>query len=526
MKKILLIKSGNLSTPIKGVPPPLGLMYLAAYISRQKEHVIKIFDIRLYKEPFKELLNLITEFKPDIVGISALTLEAPFMYKIAHFIKLIDKNVPIIVGGPHASSVPEEVVKNRNIDIVVSGEGEITFDELIEVFSGERQLENVDGICFRINNELLKPFYSHYNIYEGTVNYNIINIGMDTGGIVKENILKTRQRTYIEELDKLPFPAWDLVELDKYAQRQGGSRVGIRPYMLLLTSRGCPFHCTYCHNIFGKSFRARSPHYVLEEIETLIKKYNIKDFEIIDDISNFDKIRFKTILNSIIAKRWEIRLSFSNGVRVDLLDEEIIHLMKKAGTAEVVIAIETASYRLQKYIRKNLNIEKVKRIMDSAVNSGMFVTAAFMLGFPTETKEEMKATIDLACKSKIHVALFFIVTPFGGTELARQIEELGRLQTGVRTEDLDYHTMLFNVSNVSDKDFRKIYRWAYIRFYFNLVRIIRIVLRKPMLNDIFRQIMILIKVMRISHKGNKRFNLNPVDLELNKNNADNEFEDY
>jgi hypothetical protein len=123
------------------------------------------------------------------------------------------------------------------------------------------------------------------------------------------------------------------------------------------------------------------------------------------------------------------------------------------------------------------------------------------------------------------VALFFIVTPFGGTELAKQIEGLGKLPIGLKFEDLDYHRVLFNVSNISDKELRKLYRWAYIRFYFNPVRIIRILLRKPMLNDTLKQIMTLFRAMIISSNRNKKLKLNSIDLELNRDNTNNEYED-
>lgn len=480
--KVLLIKSGNLTTRSKGITPPLGLMYIASYIKQQRNDEVRILDTRLYKEPLRKVYTAIDEFQPEIIGIGALTLEAPAMYQIAHLIKQVT-DVPVVVGGPHATSVPEEVMKNKDIDAVVIGEGEITFYELLNMLESGKDVDNIKGIGYRNN--------------------------VDT-------VLINSNRAYIDNLDNLPFPAWDLVELEKYATIASMSTVGFRPYMVFLTSRGCPFHCTYCHNIFGKKFRARSVENVLEEMSMLIHDYKINDFEIIDDISNFDRERIKSIFRGIIDNGWKVNLSFPNGVRTDMLDEEMIYLMKKAGTSELSIAIETISPRLQKMVKKNLNLEKVKKMVNVAVDSGMFVRGFFMLGFPTETEEELKATIDFACKSRIHEALFFLVNPFGGSELSKQIETMGKKPLGVKPEDFDYHSMPFNASDIPDKRLHRLYTLAYIRFYFNPIRIIRILKAKTMWRDLPYHMKGAIRDL-MTPKGNKKFVFEPIDFAfLNK----------
>ena len=484
MARILLIKSGNLTTRSKGITPPLGLMYIASYIKQERNDEVRILDIRLYKEPLKEVYNIIHEFQPDLIGIGALTLEAPAMYQIAHFIKQVT-DAPVVAGGPHATSVPEEVMKNKDINIVVRGEGEVTFNELLTAIEDGKRLDGIPGIGYRNDDDAV-----------------IIN----------------PSRGYIDYLDKLPFPAWDLVELKKYATISSMSTVGVRPYMVFLTSRGCPFHCTYCHNIFGKKFRARSVENVLEEMDILINNYDIDDFEIIDDISNFDRERIKSIFRGIIDRGWKINLSFPNGVRTDMLDEEIICLMKKAGTSELSIAIETTSPRLQRLVKKNLNLEKVKQMVNIAVDSGMFVRGFFMLGFPTETKEELRATINFACKSRLHEALFFLVNPFGGTELSRQIESMGKIPLNVKPEDFDYYSMPFNASNVPDNQLHRLYMMAWIRFYFNPLRILHILKAKDVWRDLpFR----LRGVLRdlFAPKGNKKLVLEPIDFEFKRINS-------
>lgn len=484
--KVLLIKSSNLTARSKGATPPLGLMYIASYIKQKRHDEVKILDTRLYKQPLNAVYTLLHDFKPDIVGIGALTFEAPSLYYIAHLVKQ-QGEIPVIAGGPHATSVPREVMKNTDIDIAVIGEGEITFKELLDALEHGNKLNTVDGIVYRDHNEIR------------------IN----------------KPRAFIDNLNELPFPAWDLAELKKYINIYSINGIRFRPYMVLQTSRGCPFLCTYCHNIFGKKFRARSEENVLAEMEILIDTYGIRDFIFLDDIPNLEKDRMKTILLGMITRNWKIRLYFTNGVRADMLDEEIVRLMKKAGTIEIAVAVETVSPRLQKMVKKNLNLEKVAQMIDVCVDSGMFVTGFFMLGFPTETEEELRATVDFACKSRMHQALFFLVNPFGDTELARQIRALGKMPVNLKPEDFDYHSIPLNASNMPDKILHRIYSMAWVRFYFNPVRIVRILKARKLWRDLPYMFGLLIQDI-VAGKGNRRVAFETIDFEfLKKNNETN-----
>ena len=481
MFKILLVKSTAAYSKHTGTPPPMGIMYIASYLSEKTRHTVRLFDARLYKEPVKEFYKLMSSYRPDIIGISALTLEADYLHTISHIAKSVDSHVKIVAGGPYPTSTPSKLIDDKNIDVGVVGEGEITFKELLEIYEQSGDLHTIKGIVFKS--------------YDG--------------------IISTPSRPYIEMLDSLPNPAWDFIDLDAYSMRRGMSTIGIRRYMTIFTSRGCPFHCTYCHNIMGKKFRARSVENVLEEMNILREKYDINDFEIIDDISNFDRERFKQILRGIIDREWGVTLSFPNGVRTDMLDEEIIHLMKRAGTSELSVAIETASPRLQKMVKKNLHLEKINRMIEIAVKDGIFVRGFFMLGFPTETEKELKATIDFACRSQLHGAIFFKVNPFGGTELYKQADETGKLPFEMKASNFSYFATSFNLSELSNKKFDRLYTLAYIRFYFNVKRIISILKTKKIWNDLF---LLGIRVIEISFVGLLRRSkqLEPVDINISK----------
>jgi radical SAM superfamily enzyme YgiQ (UPF0313 family) len=447
MARILLIKSRNLDRIQSGATPPLGIMYLASYIREKRHDEVMIKDLLFIDDLDNELVRIISQFNPSIVGISAIANEAENLHKIASIVKVYNPKIKVIIGGPYLSSFKSEAMADENIDIGVIGEGEETFIELLNKIENDTaDLSSVNGIIYQDDNK----------------------------------IIATQQRPYIYDLDMLPYPAYDLIDINAYKRFKGESTARLGKYTVVLTSRGCPFHCIYCHNMFGKRFRARSVENVISEIEMLVRNYEIRHFEIIDDIANFDKERFKSLLTHIINKNWGIKLSFPNGVRTDLLDEEAIDLMKEAGTEELSIAIETASPRLQKTIKKNLNLKKVQQIIERAVYDGMFVRGFFMLGFPTETEDELKTTLNFAIHSKLHLALFLIVIPFKGTELYEQIPYNGIFDKPI---DADYYTMPFNLSNVPDRIFFKLYRYAYIKFYLDPKRIIRILMAKPSLRD-------------------------------------------
>ncbi len=477
MARLLLIKSGNIHTRSMGITPPLGIMYLAAYARQERGDESMLLDLRFSKRPLRDVYDAIRIFKPDVVGISAITLEAELIHHISRMTKKFSSNIPVIIGGPHATTFPEKVLADEKIDITVVGEGEETFIELLNAIDHKNKLSDVNGIAYK----------------------------------EADHIIHTPVRKFMDNLDVLPFPAWDKIDLKKYASVKSGSATRIRPYMVLFTSRGCPFRCTYCHNIFGKKFRARSASNVLSEIKSLVDNYDIHDFEIMDDTSNFDRARLKEILHGIISLKNGLKLSFPNGIRADIVDEELIKLMKQAGTDEITVAIESASPRIQQYIKKNLNLEKANRTIEMAVDSGMFVKGNFMLGFPTETEEEIKATIDFACNSRLHVAAFFVVVPFEGTELAMQMEREGKIRSMIDYKDYDYYAMPFNGSSIPDKRFFKLYRYAYAKFYTNPVRLVRILKARPMWRVAIPMGLKVFKYSLFRVKGNKVVELDEVD---------------
>ena len=437
MSKILLIKAQQLDLPYKHVTQPLGIMYIASFLRKEDKHDVSIIDMAAEDLSVEEICKEIEKSAPQYVGLSVLTVEGPAISQIANKIKKISTEITFIAGGPHASSNPESILSDKNVDYLVLGEGEETMKELIEALDEGKSIDQVRGIAYRKNGETTC----------------------------------TPSRPFIDDLDTLPFPAWDLINLEKYFNLPTFNIIyASKKYMSIFTSRGCPYHCTYCHNIFGKNFRVRTPENVFQEIEYLYRTYGIKEFQIVDDTFNVKMERAKKICDLIIKSDLKIFLTFPNGVRGDIMDEELLLKLRQAGTYKITYAIETGSSRLQKLIRKNINLPKLQDTITNTNKLDILTHGFFMGGFPTETKDELQLTIDFAKRSKLNTLGFHVLTPFPGTEIYNQFHEMDK--SGISDKHLDYTNVACNLSEFTSEELLSYIRKLYFAFYFDARRII------------------------------------------------------
>ena len=460
-KKVLLIKAAHHSPLQEGITHPLGIMTLASVL-RSKGYLAKIVDTRILKP---NIIRIIEEYKPDFIGISAITYESDNMFQIAKKIKQYNKNIPIIAGGPFPTSSPEEVLNSIYIDFIVLGEGENSFPLLLHsIEENLLDISKIDGIGYKNQSKI------HYK----------------------------QSNNYIENLDSIPLPAWDLIDLVPYFHYKAESNMPPpRRYASLFTSRGCPYKCIYCHNIFGKKLRTQSVKRIIDEIIILKDQYKINEFEILDDSFNIDKQRVIKFCTEIIKKNLNIKLLFPNGLRTDLLDKETLLYLKNAGTTYISFAVETASKRLQKNIGKNLNLEKVKNNIIQAEKINIATHGFFILGLPDETKEEALLTIDFAVKSKLTTAAFFILTPYKGTKIYNDhINTHPELEQNQNS--MEYFSLTTNLSKINNNALLKIYNNAYIKFYRSIPRILRILKRYPLRKHLFRYMKLILKRMYLS----------------------------
>jgi len=392
--KILLIKAARLKDTLSrrhdGVMPPLGLLYLSAALKKAGYRDIELLHVALDGLSEEGLEKELSRIKPDVVGISAMTSEGVSMHRIAAAAKNNGRKPLVIAGGAHPTAYVANCLGDENIDVVVRNEGEITLPELLAAHAAKAGFEGIKGISWRRN------------------------------GVRTDNA----PREFIEDLDSLPFPDWDLVGLDRYKDFVPHSPMLYgRRYMSVFTSRGCPYHCTFCHNVFGKKFRAHSPERVLAELRILEEKYGVTNIEIADDVFNIDRARAVAIMRGIINGGLKTNLFFGNGLRAELLDEELVDLFSRAGVKYVSAAIETASPRLREKIKKNADLGKLRAAVELLVKKRIFVNGFVMMGFPDETVGEMLVTARYLWSLPLHSYLLFFCRAYEGSELAGSLPD-------------------------------------------------------------------------------------------------------
>ena len=355
---------------------PLGLAYLGSILEKNDIDV-SLIDLNFSNE--KKLKNAAST---DIIGISCMTKTYPSALQTAKKIKEVNSDVKIIFGGPHPTVVPE-ICQEESIDFCVMGEGEYTFLDLIQTIEKQGNFNNVNGIAFQENG----------------------------------NIKSTQPRPPIMNLDNLPFPGWHLFDINKYIYNIiGVENVKKIPWISVITSRGCPNRCIFCNRQLGKLYRMRSPKNVVEELEILTTKYKIKEILFVDDNFTLSKKRTIEICDQIIERGLDIVFRFPSGIRIDSIDKEMLLKLKKAGLYSVAFGIESGSQRMLKIIKKDININQIKKSVSLCHKLGIEVIGFFVIGFQGETFKSALKTIEFAKKIPLDDAAFYVATPYPGTE--------------------------------------------------------------------------------------------------------------
>ena len=364
---------------------------------------------------------------------------------MAKVIKNYNKDFKIVVGGPHVSAAPELVMSDNNIDFGVIGEGEHTFLELINALNNGKDLKDISGITYRENGE--------------------VKINTD--------------RQFIENLDEIPFPAWHLFKMDKYLNQKysQGGEVKRRPFMTILTSRGCPLNCFFCssRDTWGRHIRTRSAENVIKEIKLLYEKYGIKELIIVDDNFNFDVDRLNIILDFLLKEKMDLVIDVPSGVFIPKLNKDVLRKMKEAGFLRLFFPIESGNeHVLHKIIRKQVNLDMAKELVKYCKEINLEVVGYFILGLPGETKEQMRDTFKIVRELKIEPH-FSIATPFPGSDLYKYVQEKGLL----KSYEIDNCSDEYNI-NTSDWTNRELLRFIWWeRFKLNPREVLNFQLLNP-----------------------------------------------
>lgn len=437
MKKVLLIKIADSGFMVS---PPLGLLYLSSALKQQGGYETRIVHMRADKLGPTDIAKLTSEYKPDVVGLSAMWVEFPHLLRTATEIRKQAPQQVIIAGGPVVTNAGTKCLESGVIDFGVAGEGERVLPLLLEAIRGKGNIDSIPGLVYRDGNNQI-----HANPPEP-----------------------------IDNLDELPFPDWEAIDMKKYFKLpRNGVVWSRRAYATIFTSRGCPFRCAYCHHSFGKRFRARSPESVLAEIGIFYNKFGIKEIQIVDDTFNFDKERATSILEGILRAGYDIKLGFPSGLRGDLITNRQIELLGRIGTSRIPFAVETANRRIAEMIRRKQDLDRLREVISLADKHNILTLGLSMMGFPTETVEEMEETAEFLISSKLHSISVTTVIPYPGTDMIQIAREAG-CNVDWEPEDYEFYTSRRTLSPIGAKKLRQVIRRTQRRLYLNPWRLKRL----------------------------------------------------
>jgi radical SAM superfamily enzyme YgiQ (UPF0313 family) len=359
-----------------GVFPPLGLMYLASYIKRYNKYEVRILDAIAESMGYQEIQKYIREYQPQLIGITAHTHNLLDVIAVAKIAKEVNEQIHITVGGAQARIFPQETIEIPNVDSVVIGEGEITFAELSEAIDKKRGLQEIKGLIFKENGRAVE----------------------------------TGLREEIKNLDILPFPDRNMINSRHYYYIVN-KKVNMTT---MLSSRGCPYHCSFCSTP-RYSYRVRSPENVVDEIEECLN-FSVKEIHFVDDTFNVFPARVVDICEEILKRKLKFRWSFRG--RADTVTREMLVKLKESGCERIHFGVETSTNKGLKRIKKGITIEQIKRVFKWTRQVGIATVAYFMIGCPHErNSEDILNTIEFAIQIDPDFALFNVLTVYPGTEL-------------------------------------------------------------------------------------------------------------
>ena len=412
--------------------PPLGISHLAAVIRNDYEvrlldangtdfeHVVELpRGFRRHGMAYEDIRTIIEEWQPDFVGMTCLFSSVwPVIQELSAMIKAVDPTIHTAAGGCHPTFLTRRCMDEApQLDFIVKGEGEYALRDLLAAINAGGDLRLVDGLAFREAGDAA---------------------GDEPRVFVNEKV------GYIPDLDSLPYPARDLLDLDLYS---GGMHHGIsethRKVAVMYSSRGCAAKCIFCSSVefWGHEYRHRSPESLLDEMQYLVDTYGIQEIQFEDDNLTQNKRRARLIFEGMIARGLHKKLVWNtpNGIALWALDVELLKLAREAGCYQLTLAIESGNQEvLDNVIHKPLQLEKARELARTIKQLNIDTNAFFIIGFPGETLDDMRDTFQFARDLDLNSACFFIAQPLPGTRLYDISVRNGYLPADFKFEDATY----------------------------------------------------------------------------------------
>lgn len=435
--KVLLVEHPKKLWPLfgNGVAQPIHLAYLAAVLE-ENEIDVDILDCTALGYGWEQYERVLEKVSPDIVGVSGITPFLSAAIRTVRIAKKVNSRITTVVGGTHFTlNARQSLMKHPEIDYVVIGEGEITLLELVRALDERLSRSKVKGIAFR----------------DG------------------KRIRVTPERPLIEDLDSLPIPAYHKLPMDKYRFVVWGPEI-----CTMSSSRGCPFRCRFCteQRIWRNRWRGRSAVKLVDEMELLRRKYQVKIIWFGDDCFNLNRKRNEQFLTELEQRDLDIKWFIETRVDTLLRDADLVPRMARLGLFHVLLGVESSSEFDLKYLKKNFSLGQTKKAVALLKQHDILAHTNFIVGLPHDTKNSIQRTIAFAKSLDPHVVIFVPLTPFPGTELYDEIVSAGLLKE-TDFANFDFITPIASTNSLSRKQLQREIMKGYVQFYARPTKFIR-----------------------------------------------------
>ena len=406
------------------VAPPLGMGYVSSYL-KSRGHTTKIVDGLNLELSNDQIVHECITFGAGLVGVYILS--AFFLDAIDLIQKLHAQGIKVVLGGTQPTFMPKYTMDNTHADFLVVGEAETTMADLADALDNGGDGNNIPGV-------------------------------------VTKNGIKTKERPFIENLDEFPFPDWEQIDPRRYKKAPHGGFIKHFPYAPIVSTRGCPFRCTFCASpkLSKRSIRYRSPENVVQEIILLKEKFGIKEVHFEDDNFTLKRNHAKRVCELLIEKNVKVSWACPNGIRADKLDDELAALMKKAGCYYVAFGIESGNQEILDNIKKDTTLEKIEQGVKIANKAGIMTQGFFIFGLPGETEQTIENTIQFAKKIPLTRAQFLLLDVMPGTELWDTMDYEKKKNWNTKS----YHEITWVPPTITEKSLKNAVPKAFKAFYF------------------------------------------------------------
>ena len=454
--------------------PNLGLGYIASAL-KKKGHEVKYLDCLKEKADALSWRKIISEGRYDVVGVQMYSYAHDYVKNMLRIAKDVLPNAVTVVGGPHANAVPEQALRdNPEIDYVIHGEGEMAFPALLDALA--------QNDCDKAS---------------------IPNLTWRDRGAVRVN-----NKSFIEDLDELDLPAWDLIDPRTYPALSHGLLNRAYPIAPIFATRGCPYSCTFCsaRNNMGPKLRNRTPSKVVDEIEMLVKGYGVKEIHFEDDNFTFHKDFASQICQEIINRKIEISWACPNGVRLDSLDAELLKIMERAGCYSFALGIESGSDRVLKLMNKQTTVSQIRqKIRLIAETTRIRMTGFIIFGYPGESEADLRQTEELVLNEPLHRLSAGPFVPYPGTPVHEKLVKEKKLPEKYNWGLLaSYGEDTFVDERIDRKRLLRAVRNIHLRFYLR-PRVIRGILSEinslEQLKIAFKMFLLWLGVIKIKRRS-------------------------